>query len=547
MSILDTIITKLRDIEAVHNITIIYAVEAGSRIYGYSSESSDYDVRFVYFNNDIKKYVSISKNPDSLTKETADDSIIDWAGWDIRKATQHLKESNPSIIEWLHSPIIYIDTHDFKQKCISILRNMHSHLSLMYHYVNMAKTNWATWIENKDKVICKKYFYVLRPLEVLVYIMNKYNTNDNDLVIMTNLEDLTNEIRSLIPENVFNDIQLLIEHKKTMDSKELCEPIASINEWTLDTFIEFENLIKRNKIDNDVDNDVDFNVQAIIKTHKKLKNETKKIIDITNSCGSTSRSNYLSAIGFALQVLWISNNPDKNFKSTPTQISQLLKDIQVDTIISQEIFYIVNEREETVLTETNNMPDRKNITKEDIWNHFVEPGIRFLAKDKLLSQESDLVTMSHLSDIDPSSILSDILGFKTDNTLNIIMPTRNDFAYHALKNYFNLLKLLCLDETQSVKSADVLTIDNLSNMVPIDVIERSINTISRLKPKYVVEQNDILLEWLNYIITTYEKHVNDAQKNLIKIRELNAQKRLKNSIKQINQSEFDDLISGILF
>jgi predicted nucleotidyltransferase len=38
---------KLLEIEKEHNVKILYAVESGSRAWGFESLDSDYDVRFI--------------------------------------------------------------------------------------------------------------------------------------------------------------------------------------------------------------------------------------------------------------------------------------------------------------------------------------------------------------------------------------------------------------------------------------------------------------------------------------------------------------------
>ena len=43
----DTIRQKLREIEAANQVKILYAVESGSRAWGFASPDSDYDVRFL--------------------------------------------------------------------------------------------------------------------------------------------------------------------------------------------------------------------------------------------------------------------------------------------------------------------------------------------------------------------------------------------------------------------------------------------------------------------------------------------------------------------
>jgi predicted nucleotidyltransferase len=48
LTILDRITAELINIEEKENLTILLAVESGSRAWGFASPDSDYDVRFVY-------------------------------------------------------------------------------------------------------------------------------------------------------------------------------------------------------------------------------------------------------------------------------------------------------------------------------------------------------------------------------------------------------------------------------------------------------------------------------------------------------------------
>ena len=42
------ILKTLEQIEAQHNVKILYACESGSRAWGFPSPDSDYDVRYLY-------------------------------------------------------------------------------------------------------------------------------------------------------------------------------------------------------------------------------------------------------------------------------------------------------------------------------------------------------------------------------------------------------------------------------------------------------------------------------------------------------------------
>ena len=86
----------LQEVERKHHINILFAAETGSRAWGGATEQSDYDVRFIFIHQDIKKYLSLTK-----VQETIDfQAPFDTHGWDVFKAFTLLQKSNPSLLEW---------------------------------------------------------------------------------------------------------------------------------------------------------------------------------------------------------------------------------------------------------------------------------------------------------------------------------------------------------------------------------------------------------------------------------------------------------------
>ncbi len=99
---------------------------------------------------------------------------IDINGWDIRKSLRLFRKLNPAFIEWLRSPIVYIDDNHFATNARALLDKIYSVNKDIQHYRSMAKTNYSGYLR-KSHVPLKKYFYVLRPLLSILWL-EKYRT-----------------------------------------------------------------------------------------------------------------------------------------------------------------------------------------------------------------------------------------------------------------------------------------------------------------------------------------------------------------------------------
>jgi uncharacterized protein len=161
-SIRSEILHRIDAAEREHSVRILYAIESGSRSWGFASPNSDYDARFVYVHpRDWYLSVDLEEKRDVIEYKIIDE--IDINGWDLRKALRLFAKSNPAFIEWIQSPIVYRDPFDFAQRCRDVLPMIYNCERGSYHYRSMAKTNYRGYLR-ADLVPLKKYFYVLRPL-----------------------------------------------------------------------------------------------------------------------------------------------------------------------------------------------------------------------------------------------------------------------------------------------------------------------------------------------------------------------------------------------
>lgn len=156
------IMRRLKAAEIEHDVKIILAVESGSRAWGFESSNSDYDARFIYVNKpEWYLSVGLEEKRDVIEYPIVDD--LDINGWDLRKALRLYWKSNPALMEWVQSPLIYSEYTSFKPRILDVVPDVYSVESGIYHYKSMAKNNFRGYLKS-EQVPLKKYFYVLRPL-----------------------------------------------------------------------------------------------------------------------------------------------------------------------------------------------------------------------------------------------------------------------------------------------------------------------------------------------------------------------------------------------
>lgn len=219
MTIQDEIQSKLDQIEQDHQVKILYACESGSRAWGFESQDSDYDVRFIYVHK-RDWYLSVNMESKRDVIELPVDKVFDINGWDLRKSLRLMKKSNPALMEWLSSTIVYRQDDAFTQAIKSLMQEHYSPKACFYHYLHMAKGNHREYLRG-GQVRIKKYFYVLRPLLAMQWL-------EKDLGIVPIEFDVM--VERLIPEGKLKqDIADLIVQKKAGFESKYADPVLSIN------------------------------------------------------------------------------------------------------------------------------------------------------------------------------------------------------------------------------------------------------------------------------------------------------------------------------
>jgi len=150
----------LARLEREHDVRVLFACESGSRGWGFASPDSDYDVRFIYVHR-LPWYLTVEPGRDVIEEPISGE--LDVGGWELRKALALLRDSNPTLLEWLRSPIVYRQDDAWAARLHTLAEDKFSPVRGYHHHVSMARKNLREHLYGKT-VRYKKYLYVLRPL-----------------------------------------------------------------------------------------------------------------------------------------------------------------------------------------------------------------------------------------------------------------------------------------------------------------------------------------------------------------------------------------------
>lgn len=208
------ILEKLKQIEIDRNVTVLYAVESGSRVWGYANEESDYDIRFIYKKNDLKDYLVLNKIRDVIEYN---DGLYDLVGWDISKALYLHYKSNPNLREWIITSQVYIED------TIGLFDNLpeFNRQSLKYHYFALANNTYKKYLCEYKQIDFNIYKKMLHASRCIL----TWKLLQEDVMPPINIHEIMNVIE--IPERLENSINKLYYAYSQLDNSMIDEVSVS--------------------------------------------------------------------------------------------------------------------------------------------------------------------------------------------------------------------------------------------------------------------------------------------------------------------------------
>ncbi len=209
----------IEGIEARERVRVLYAVESGSRAWGFASADSDYDVRFIYV-REPQAYLGLHRRRDVI--EVPIDSVLDVSGWDLPKALHLFRKSNPPLMEWLGSPVVYRDDGALAPTLRALSTSFFSPRACMHHYVSMATSNQKQYLQGPT-VRLKKYLYVLRPLLAGRWILDGKGMPPTTFQDLLDASLPSGPVRAVVDE--------VIERKKHSRELDDAEPLPVLGDY----------------------------------------------------------------------------------------------------------------------------------------------------------------------------------------------------------------------------------------------------------------------------------------------------------------------------
>ncbi|MBB6488300.1 DNA polymerase beta superfamily protein [Rhizobium lusitanum] len=148
-----------------NGLRIGFAIESGSRAWGFPSPDSDYDCRFVYVRPG-RDHLTLFPHRDVIEFPIVGD--IDTGGWDLRKALLLALKGNAVLVEWLKSPIVYEEEPGFRSRLGALLDVIMVPEKVAKHYIGLMKQHQP---ENSTaRIRLKTLLYSIRPAIALEWM-----------------------------------------------------------------------------------------------------------------------------------------------------------------------------------------------------------------------------------------------------------------------------------------------------------------------------------------------------------------------------------------
>ena len=218
----DNALVPLKNYCKENELTLLFASDCGSHAWGYASDTSDWDIKFLYMHDDPDKYLSLFEPMQHTSFKYKD--VVEYAGYDVRKYLGLLLKGNANTHEMVNSQYFYASAGDTARDLADFTHDVLSENldKVLAHYTGLAGSTYNERIRNVGEVTLKKWIYVVRPLLCAQFIHDKQALPPLNFAELLAWAPVPNDVRSLMTE-------LLEDRRQGRDSTNL--DMKPVDDW----------------------------------------------------------------------------------------------------------------------------------------------------------------------------------------------------------------------------------------------------------------------------------------------------------------------------
>ncbi|WP_435332988.1 nucleotidyltransferase domain-containing protein [Haloarchaeobius sp. TZWWS8] len=135
----------LAEVESTHDFTVLAARDLGSRAWGLDDDGSDYDVAFL-FRQPAAEYATLRGYVETV--ETSYPPALELTGWNLTRFAELLVESNPTALEFLHTPVRYREFEPLAALETDVADEF-ERMRLYHHYRSLAERQFRKYLQRR--------------------------------------------------------------------------------------------------------------------------------------------------------------------------------------------------------------------------------------------------------------------------------------------------------------------------------------------------------------------------------------------------------------
>ena len=187
------ILEIIKDIEKEKNVKVILVADTGSRSLGYSTSSSDYDIRFIYVQKS-EKYLRLEVGKDTIERKVEN---FDFVGFDLRKALEMIRKSNVQMWQWFYSTQIILET-TLSEKIKNLMPEFFVPKIALHQYAGISSNNFKRKIAKEENVKIK--YYMLAAIRIATGLKIARDKKYPDIEHIDYISDI-------LPKKVYEEIK----------------------------------------------------------------------------------------------------------------------------------------------------------------------------------------------------------------------------------------------------------------------------------------------------------------------------------------------------